>query len=306
MLSAELIQNVRDLSFLPNTSNFADQKVLDQINIAQRMMVVPAIQRALGEFFTETLDILAYPSDGTVRFPSAAIISSARVITWVDASGRESQPLMHKELADIPSLTGSTGAPRAFTLNPNGITVYGGDLSGFCRVRFPRLPSTLVLITNAWLSVNTVINTLGYSAEPVNPIPPAVISIPNSTYDFTESISPYRCLGSYSTVSGVVLITPSGTQLSLDLIAKFANTCYATAVGTTAVPQYPVEYHDLLIYYSAARVAGLRKDATLKQDLLGDASSIQRELLNQAQPRTKQNAKTISSWRGHTRTGGRH
>jgi len=266
-------------------------------------MVVPAIQRTLGEYFTEKLDISAYVSDNSVRLPSAAIISSARVITWVDANGNESQPLMHKELADIPSLTGTTGTPRAFTLNPNGIFVYGGDLTGFCRVRYPRLPSILTLIANAWTVLNNPLPSGGNTVDAVVPIPPATAVISDGMYDLTEAVSPYRYLGNYQVTTQNVIFGIMGLQTTLDLTAKVSSGCYVTATGTTAVPQLPVEYHDLLIYYAAARVAGLRKDSMLKQDLLADAVSIQRELLNQAQPRAKQNSKTISAWRGHTIRG---
>jgi hypothetical protein len=297
MLVQDLINKIRERSFLPNTTNFSDQKILDETNLCQSMMVLAAIIEANGEYFTEVIDVAPDPT-GFVRMPSAAIASTARILTWVNSDGSESAPLRRRELADINTLQVNgyaVGQPLSFTLVPDGIMTYGIAATGKCRVRFSRLPSTLVIPvagTNQW-TLGTPTQVGGNWIASVTPASGLAGSL-----DLTDPLAPHRWLGQVPSASASTINL--GAVGVADVLAARVAGANVNLIGQTTVPQYPDEWHSLLMYYSAAVMAGLRKDYGLKQDLLGDATSLRRTILNMATPRTKQNPKIISAWRGHS------
>ena len=314
MLAQQIVDRVRALAFIPNTTEFSDANLLAEINVAQVEDVVPAIVKVNGEYFTEILDVTP-DTTGYARLPAAALASTARLITWVDPYGRESKPLNHIEIADISTIqaTGyAVGQPYAFTLLPDGIQLGGSLENGALRVRYSRLPSDLILPTSTgsatvwtltapvqdaatvkWVSTPTPIG--GGSGSPTAPL------------DVTDALSPSRLIvGSCATelirFSEFVVISPIDGSVGDALAARVLAGSYCTAAGTTYVPQYPKEWHNLLVYFGAALMAYRRKDYSLQASLRQSAQMLQDKLTDVSQPRTKQNPKVISAWRGH---GGR-
>ena len=299
MLTAEIIEQVRELAFVPNSTGFSDAVLLSRINMAQRMMVVPALNRAHGEYFTEVLDVTP-DAAGFIRLPKDAIVSSARMISWVDTTGRESGPLRKRELADIEGAVtqaAAQGGDLCFSLVPDGVQLYGYPSTGSCRVRFPRMPSSLILqgaVATTWkLSTAPMLAGAVYTATVV-PYSGTGVA-PDAPGDLTDADTPHRWLGSLA-------INSDNTVNMAEAVARRAQIgSIVTLSRQTALPQYGDEWHDLLCYFAAAVIAGRRKDYGLKQDLLADCVSIQREILNMADPRTKQNVGIVSAWRGHIR-----
>lgn len=314
MLAQELVDEAREQAFLPNSTDFTDDYILLQVNRCLRMELVPAIIRANAEYFTELLDV-APDSQGYVRLPYAAVASTARVITWVDDSGREFAPLVQLSIADIHMQNGypgvGGGSPETFSPLPDGIQVYGSWDVGKCRVRYSRQPSKLILPVaspaNIWTLSVPVQNGAGtFWVSTPTVLPGMTNSLPTGLLDITDALSPHRLIaGSLSVVSGHIVVAPVDGGAGDALAARVLAGSYLTAAGKAPMPQCAIEWHDLLLYYSAARLAGLRKDFALKSDILTDAGPILSNLLNQAAPRMPNNAKIISAFRGHRRVGGR-
>ena len=416
MLAQQIVDRVRALAFIPNTTEFSDANLLAEINVAQVEDVVPAIVKVNGEYFTEILDVTP-DTTGYARLPAAALASTARLITWVDPYGRESKPLNHIEIADISTIqaTGyAVGQPYAFTLLPDGIQLGGSLENGALRVRYSRLPSDLILpsssTANEWTTVVSKDVTGMFWVAAFTPV--SGTGAPSAPLDITDALSPHRLIiGSlrttsisetltlsgvtvssanrvYITVNGVLTqftgitsgallnlqqynvgisdtatatnlaaciagqgvapsplipsllgvtatsngavvtinfpttnfsvvspgneITPANAQswviapvdggAGSSLAARVLAGSYATAAGVSVLPQYPKEWHNLLVYFGAALMAYRRKDYSLQASLRQSAQMLQDKLTDVSQPRTKQNPKVISAWRGH---GGR-
>lgn len=316
MLAQELVDSVREQAFMPNTTNFLDSDILACINRCMRMQMVPAIIRANAEYFTEMLDVQP-DSTGFVRLPAGAVASTARVITWVDDCGKELAPLVQIALADIHMMNGypgvGGGSPETFSPLPDGIQVYGVWDVGMCRVRYSRQPSAMILPSEQTANVWTLSAPVKDGAGTFWVSTPTAVSgsgAPTSPLDITDALSPHRLIAGSRLMgtsgdAGLVIIAPVDGGIGDATAARVLAGSYLTAAGTAPMPQCADEWHDLLLYYSAAREAGLRKDFALKADILNDAGGILNNLLNQAAPRTAQNPKVISAWRGHRRSGGR-
>ena len=323
MLAQELVTRASALAFLPNTTAFSAAAILGEINLAMRMMLAPALVRVNGEYFTETLDVTPDAS-GYVRLPQTALSTTARLVNWIYSDGSEGDPLMQVSLTDIASIQNiegstvnyggvnypvSSGTPYAFTPLPDGIQLYSVPQNGNCRIRYSRLPAPLILGAAGTLVPPTtavVWNTTGVPTQStgnwiVATTPAQGTGNPavNTPIDLIDFNSPYRMtITGTADGSGNVILGAIGV---VDTVAaRITAGFFACATYNSPVPQCPVEWHDYLLYCAAARLAGLRKDPNLKADLLNDAKSLQMELTNIAQPRFKQNVKSISAWRGHT------
>lgn len=309
MNAQDLVTKVRGLAFMPNTSGFSDQDLLDEINIAQQIMLVPAIVRASGEYFTETIDV-SIDANGFARIPPAAIASTSRMLSWVFDDCREGPPLVQLSLADIHtqalsepySGSGPVGA-STFTFVPDGIQVYGSQLTGKVRVRYSRTPSPLVLVAPAtppsmgW-AVSSVTDTSPNWVAGCTPLEGSLSIVAGTLYDITDNLSPHRMLFTGIGASGDNVVCGPDTTPN-----RVAVGAVATVSGYTYTPQYADEWHNLLLYYGAARIVDLRKDSQRKESLLTDAENIRRELTNMAQPRSKINVKRINAWAGWSRRG---
>jgi len=310
MTPVEVADNVRELCFLPQTSEFSDQKILDATNMAMRMALTPSLLRANGEYLTEIIDVLPDQTTGDVRIPRQAVASTSRVLTWVYSDGTESTPLQFCSIADQPSASFGNyaiGSPTQFVLTPDGIRVLGGVPSGvYMRVKFSRRPGKLILPAQVPSTgpVGLKISTAGpaytflgvYGALSGLPVLEngAVITV-----EISSGISPFRVKVFDAVITGAAgswaITLPTGSTYTPqigDLI---------TTPDTAWNPQFPEEWHDLLCYYGAARMAGLRKDRTRKEELLGDAQSILHELINEVTPRAKLAPKVLNAMRGHVR-----
>jgi hypothetical protein len=306
MNAQDLVNKARGLAFMPNTSGFSDQDLLDEINIAQQIMLVPAIVRASGEYFTETADV-PVDANGFARIPTAAVASTARMLSWLYDDGHEGPPLIQLSLADVFSQSSSEpysdSGPvggATFTFVPDGVQIYGTQTSGMVRVRYSRSPATLTLLVaspgSLWSVTGVTDNGTNWIAA-VTPVYPVVYMPPGVPCDITDATSPHRMLftGMSDGLGNVTCDLDSNPN-------RVAAGDFVTISGGTYVPQYADEWHVLLLYYGAARIADLRKDSARKQSLLTDAEGIRHELTNIAQPRSKINAKRINAWAGWPRS----
>lgn len=328
MLTQELVDRSRERAFYPVSTTFTDAKVLAEINTAQLGKVAPAIVKAMGEYFTETADLLP-DSAGTVRLPYEALASTARVLTWVDANGQESGPIRRVEQGDIGSVSGQGGsgtimveqpdhtfvavsssslnagnARTSFALTPDGVQIFGYTSGGYVRCRYSRMPSLLLIpssgAANTW-TVATVVIAGGDHIATVAPFL-GVGALPSAVYyDIVDNLAPHRKLATcLEDGAGRLILGAVGNAAADRLATRVRAGAYVCATGYTFVPQYSDEWHSLLMLYAAAALAGLRKDYTLEDRRLREAAILQAELINLAQPRTKQNPKVMSAWAGHT------
>ena len=318
MNADQLIVRVKARAFVPETSSFTINLILDEINTAVRTMWAEALVKADGEFFTETADLLPDVS-GHAVLPADALSSTARVLTWVDANGQESSPLRRVEQGDIGSVSGKKGsgtimvqqsdgtfvtvtgtsssgygaAPTSFALTPNGAQLFSYTPSGKLRCRYSRRPGQLVAGTSfTVMQVASVNAGISFTTTTPDGVVPTLATWQNQALDLTSGKSPYRrrVLTPLLVSAGVNLWTYTGSQVAVGDFLTFP--------GTTYVPNAPLEWHDLLMYYASATLASLRKDYDLEARRMGEAGAIFTKLLNTAQPRTKQNPKALSAWAG--------
>jgi hypothetical protein len=314
MNADQIIARVRDLSFLATTSQFTDIKVLDSVNSALVALLGPAMGRTSGELLTEMQDVAFVTGQGAYAFPARSMLNTARVVTWVDSSGNERPPLKRLEPADAYRFAGSTGDPLSFVMSATGITLYPTPQSaGWVRFRYPKKMGSLVTDSldgsNYHLNVWTIkaVDYLGtpYVLQVANSsLNPAGVWV-GANLDVVSAVNPHKIYmmsnGYSAAVSGAGV-----NSITMNAISGYATAAalgiqvgdFITVAGTSYVPQAPDEWHELLILYGAARVAMLRKDYALQDKLMTEASLYWKEVLNAAQPRTKQNAKGISAWRG--------
>lgn len=297
MNADQLVTRAKARAFIPNTSSFNTAAILEEINTAQRGLFAEALLKADGEYFTEVIDI-TLDADGFAILPQEALSITARVLTWVDGSGRESSPMRRIEQGDIGSVNGGSGysynaAPTSFALTPDGVQVFGYPSTGQLRCRYSRRPGELVSLAVASVLVITGITPGVSFTSSLNHA--GLTTWDGAAIDRTRNQSPYRRypLSGTITHSGVLNVwLYTGTDIAIGDILTFPGTAY--------LPNAPVEWHDLLVLYSAAALAGNRKDYALKDRLLEEARTLLGRLLTMAQPRTKQNPKVLSAWAGRT------
>jgi len=317
MNADKLIALAKRRAFIPETSSFTPASLLDEANLALRDHWTEAALKADAEFFTETVDLLPDAS-GHAVFPAEAFASTARVLTWVDANGQESSPLRRVEQGDIGSVGNKGGSgtisvqqpdgtfvlvtssgnaygasPTSFALTPSGAQLFNYTRGGYLRCRYSRRPGELVLGTSTTV-LQVVGITPGISITTVSPdtVVPSGPTWAGIALDLTSGLSPYRRKALDKTLTS---ISPNVWSYTGALISVGD---YLTMPGTSYVPNAPLEWHDLLMYYTAAQLAGLRKDYDLEARRMGQAEAIFAKLLKATQPRTKQNPKVMSAWAG--------
>lgn len=302
MTADELISRVRDLAFVAATTAWTDQKILDNANAEADSNIVTAILRASGEMLTDYQDIPFVDGQASYDFPARAMLSTARLVTWVDGNGYERARLERIELADMFKFSKSTGEPVAFALDATSIyPVPTPGVTGSLRVRYSRDLGTLVSDTLASARHNAVGTITTATAGTINTAAALdTFCLNGSKVDVVQAKSPHKLLIKDLVVTS---FTPGASTMAVGaLTAAQALTIsagdYVTAARTTYTAQCSDEWHDMLLYSTAARVAGLRKDWNLMKMRSDSAAEIGEKLIRAAQPRTKQNSKMISAWRG--------
>lgn len=315
-----LVTRAKTRAFVPTTSAFSTQSILDEINTALRTLWVPALLKADGEFFTEIVDVVP-DSAGNVKLPDDSVSNTARVLTWVDANGQESAPLRRIEQGDVGSvannagltsvrveqpdgsivvvaITGSGGygtAPVSFTLTPDGVQVLNFTAGGRLRCRYSRRPGELVAGTSTTVLQVVTVGVSSITTVAPDGVVPVAGTWAGKPLDVTSGKSPHR---RQAINSGGYLVNTGPNAWNYASPPTLYPGDYLTFPGTSYIPNAPVEWHDLLMYYASAQVASLRKDYELETRRLAEAAGIFKELLAAAQPRTKQNPKTLSAWAG--------
>ena len=319
MNADKLIARAKARAFIPETSAFTSALILDELNTAIHTQWAEALIKTNGEFFTEAVDLLPDAS-GHAIFPDDALTSTARVLTWVDPNGQESSPIRRVEQGDIGSASGNGGvgsiqvqqpdgtfvtvtsssrsygaAPISFALTPNGAQLFNYSVGGHLRCRYSRRPGDLVAGTSTTVLQVAMVNAgINFTTTTPDGVVPTLGTWQNQALDLTSGKSPYRrkVLTPLLVMAGANLWTYTGAQVAVG--------DYLTFPGTTYVPNAPLEWHDLLMYYAAAQLASLRKDYDLETRRMGEANVLFAKLLSAAQPRTKQNPKVLSAWAGRT------
>lgn len=301
MNADKLVIRCKARAFIPETSSFTADSILDEINTALRTLFAPMLLQTNGEYFTETVD-LTPDSSGNVLLPEDSISNTARVLTWVDSNGQESSPLRRIEQGDIGNFS-STGysysaSPTSFALTPDGAKILGFVAgSGAVRCRYSRRPGELVAGTHTQvLAVTAVTAGVSFAASSPDGLPAWNTGVWDGVdLDLTLKDSPFRrkALDSHIThIASTDVWTYTGSMVSKGDVL--------TIPGTSYMPQAPTEWHDILMDQGASLLANLRKDYALEANRLQSAQRAFDKLLNAAQPRTKQNPKVLSAWAGRT------
>ena len=318
MNADEILVRVRDLAYIPTTTAFTDDKILQAINSEMHSTFSAAVVRASGELLTEVVDIPLVVGQEAYAFPKRALASTVRQVTWVDAAGYERPNLLRIELSQIYRYSQIQGYPLAFHLDATSVHVHptpSSSAGGSIRLRYShrmgdlvsaavdgagqsQAVSTVVDFVSGSDTVNLTVATNGWPS-----VAPSTGIVP--TVDFTSRNAPHKLTGMdfpvLTAVAGNTYIKMVGT-IGTGLVVAGD---YMTVAGTSYVPQCPDEWHELLCLFGAARMALQRKDFQLREQLLGLAAGMERELINTSQPRTKQNSKQISSWAGGRRARSR-
>lgn len=322
MNADKLVIRAKARAFIPDSSSFTTDLILEELNTAIHGPFSVALLKADGEYFTEVLDLLP-DTYGNVIFPADALVSTARVLTWADASGNESPPLRRIEQGDIGSAAGSGGsgaisveqpdhtfvtvissgsggygaAPTSFALTPDGVRVFNYSVGGHLRCRYSRRPGDLVAgLATKVLVVTAITPGVSFAASSPDGLPAYSTGVWDSVaLDRTPNASPFRRVALDQQITHIGLTdvwTYTGSQVAVGDVL--------TLPGTTYTPNAPTEWHDLLMYYAAATLASLRKDYDLEARRFAEAAVLFKTLLDATQPRTKQNPKVLSAWAGHT------
>lgn len=316
MTADEIVDRVRRLSFVASTTQFTDAVVLESINSAMAAMLGPALGRAGGELLTEEYQTSLVAGTATYTLPTRAMLSTSRVVYWLDANGKPRPPLRRAELADIHRYgDAQSSEPVAFTLSAAQITLFPTpNTGGVLVVKYPKRLGVLVMDELNGASQHTKVFTIStvtpvMSGSTWNPLTDycnvafsaAHGAIPAGSYvDCTSYKSPYRLIAMDALCNTGVAAGVGSLAVGADLRTAVAGD-FVTYSDTSYVPQCPREWHELLLLFAAARVCMERKDYGLRDQHLREATSLERELINAAAPRTKQNAKGVSAWRGMSR-----
>ena len=411
MNANQIVARVRELAYIPTTTAFTDQKIIDSVNSEMHLSLTPAILRASGELLTETVDIPLVSGTAGYELPTRTMLSTVRQVCWVDGGGFERPNLVRLELSQVFRYSNVSGDPLAFHLTATQIVLHPTPTTaGYLRLRYSHRMSDLVLDAHLANTESTAVGHVlgrGYPNFPLGCVKLSFITdgwpwikydissgapLPEATgtpaaVDVTSCLTPHKLYLSdipsapvtgdtslvqlsqggvgvldISTATIIVLTNNiAGTVLAngpfplavsifndgdttvlrgtgiatscdfdgmrwilhlsgagvagaaaddtiwptasvIDVTSNIQVGDFLTFAGTSYVPQCPQEWHELLCMQGAARMAMLRKDFGLRQQILEQAVHLERELINASQPRTKQNSKFINAWAGNHRS----
>lgn len=290
MTAEQLIATVRQRANLPATTKVSDQSILDDAN-GELIELQQDALRSNAELLTAQEDVPLVTGIASYTFPTRAIAAAARVVTFVDANGRESEPLDQEELANIHAHSTSPGVPRAFYLLGDGqIVLLPPPVDGKLRFRYPRRLSKLVLAAQVGsvLSVDTATQLTLQAAGAF---------LVGQLADITAAKSPHKLTAKDVNIVGVAgaVVTVSGVDLTKLGIVKGDLVTLATF---SSIPHLPTEWHTLLALRTARAVQARQKDYKALADVAQQAKTVEGKVIDQGSPRVAQNPRRISAWRG--------
>lgn len=248
----------------------------------------------------DSADVPLVASQSTYNQPTRA--ASFREVCFVDANGNEGKPLVEISPTDVWRYNPSSGSgPLAFYWLASQIVVIPAPTvaSGSLRFKYVRRPGALVIDT-VTSSQHVAVGTVASATSTVITLAANHNGFPASTtIDVCGASNPFtlkaKDIVTTTAVAGTATIAVA-TDLTTGVNAIAAGD-YVTLANKTFVPQYPAEFHELLVLYCAARIHGMRRKDAAKRETLEAIGMARKALTKMFAPRSSGNLKKASAWR---------
>lgn len=232
-----LIANTKRRILTPSAQTmFPDASIVEFLNDALQITLVPEMKAAKEEFFVVRSDVTLVAGTDTYDIPVRSFAGAVRDVSMVDNQGNESF---------IPQLTPmdlknamSYSAPRqlyGFYWEGNRIRLTPVPTQGVStlRLRVERRPNNLILTTQAMIisSINTGLNQIT-----VNSVPTGIYAI-GASVDFIKATPFFDSRGDDYAITNIAGTTFTFSSLPAGLTAGD----YVALAGYSPVPQIPYE-----------------------------------------------------------------
>lgn len=289
-----LIANTKRRILTPSAQTlFPDASIVEFLNDALQVTLVPEIKACREEFFVVRSDVAIVNGTDTYSIPLRAYAGAIRDLALVDANGNEAL-LPQITPMDLKNSVGYA-SPRqiyGFYFEGNKVRLFPTPVGGVSSLRFrvERRPNNLTLATNAMtiISVNTGANQFTVSSVPTG-------LFPNGTVvDFIKDTPYFESVGDDYPITGV-----AGTTFTMagGLPSGLAAGNYVARTGFSPVPQIPYEGMLVLCQIAASdMLASMRDDQT--QEAKEKAREMLASFIKSINPRVEGTLKKITNKNG--------
>lgn len=228
MTGDDLLQNIKNRGGYPASAvvSLTDANIMTAATEELWSYIVPWIESANEEFFTDYVDIPLVAGQAAYTMPSRAAGQSLRAIKYVDVNGNENDPLVRIEMGDAQRYSSVSGnVPFGFWYSATSINVLPAPntSTGCIRPYFARRPGALVnnVVTSSLTTQVGIISSVTAGTITLNANHngwPATAG----TVDLISATNPYGAIDLDVPVSTAV----SGT-------ATISVTAWSTGLGIT-------------------------------------------------------------------------
>lgn len=211
--------------------------------------IVPWLRKWRGENHgVRRVDVALVADQAEYRIPARAVGASVRMVTWINADGRESEPLTELTPEERPEYIEGRGYfwPTRYAYSVEGTQLMlcptPAAADGSLRIRYVARPSSHVLVANAMLITSVAGGTS------MNGTPPGTWTS-TDLFDVIEGSGNFDLLA----LDRAGTIAPTKVELAVSL-TEAAKGDYVALAGQTPVIQLPTELHPILIALGTARV----------------------------------------------------
>lgn len=298
-----LLTMLRLLPLMPSVQAlFSDDDLTNIMNFEMSSKILPLIDNQSEEYFIVPFDIPYNQSITIYSLPVRATADKLRSVSFVDSNNNEIRiPRLRPE--DIMSNVNSTGlainpALWGFYLQNNQIVLFLGSINGtsqaykFLRMRYVRMPSTLVLSTNC-----AQITAIAGNVVTVTGMPSTFVT--GITYDIVSN-SPQLFIsqGDDLTVTNITGSNITFTALPID---SFGNPLaqvgdWVCLAMQSPIPQIPFKPgFELLLQLSAAKCLEIHGDAQGFNIAMSQAADMKTFFISVITPRVDANVVRLTT-----------
>ncbi len=289
-----LIANAKRRILSPSAQTlFPDASIVEFLNDALQITIVPEIKACREEFFVVRSDVAIVNGTDTYSIPIRAYAGALRDLALIDPNGNESMipqitPMNMKNASGYASHRMIYG----FYFEGNKIRIFPTPVGGAASLRFrvERRPNNLTLATNAMTIVSVNAGASQFTTASV----PAGIFTVGTVVDFIKDTPYFESAGDDYTITAVAGAT---FTMAGGLPAGLAAGNYVARTGFSPIPQIPYEGMLVLCQIAAGDMLASMRDEQA-EEVKEKAKEMLASFIKSINPRVEGTLKKITNKNG--------